>query len=126
MVARSASHTAPRSSGGAREAVLQLEDAGGPAHEQHVYWLGALECLIERAQAFSQSGAPVRWGWCRTIKSFLFVFEAANRIVVEKPSWSNSTRYATYLFEMESPTPVDEQARRRTPCRCAACCCGCL
>lgn len=114
MLVRSAHHTAQRSSGGAGAAGLQLEDAGGPAHEQRTYWLGALETLVERAQAFSKSG-PVRWGWCRTIKSFLFVFEAANRIVVEKPSWSNSTRYATYLFEMESPTPVDEQVRRLGP-----------
>ena len=47
----------------------------------------------------------------RVITSFLFVFEAANRIVVEKPGWGSSTRFATYLFEMETPMPVDEQAR---------------
>jgi len=48
---------------------------------------------------------------CSAIKSFLFVFEAANRIVVEKPGAPGGTRYATYLFELESAVPVDAQAR---------------
>ncbi|KAK9820871.1 hypothetical protein WJX81_008233 [Elliptochloris bilobata] len=96
----------------APELFAMLRGAGLLPEAPAGYWLGALESVIERAHAFSQSGAPVQWGWCRAIKSFLFVFEAANRIVVEKPSWSNSTRFATYLFEMETPMPVDEQARR--------------
>jgi hypothetical protein len=40
------------------------------------------------------------------------VFEDANRIVVEKPGAAGGTRYATYLFELESAVPVDAQARR--------------
>ena len=35
----------------------------------------------------------------------MFVFEAANRIVVEKPEYS----HATYFFELEQPLPVHAQ-----------------
>ena len=41
------------------------EDAAAPANAPAGYWLGALESLIERADAFSQTGARVQWGWCR-------------------------------------------------------------
>ena len=38
----------------------------------------------------------------------MFVFEAANRIVVEKPEYS----HATYFFELEQPLPVHAQVGR--------------
>lgn len=41
------------------------EDTAALASAPAGYWLGALESLIERADAFSQTGARVQWGWCR-------------------------------------------------------------
>ena len=38
----------------------------------------------------------------RRLRSFIFVFESANRIVWEPPLQGN----ATYLFELESPLPI--------------------
>ena len=38
----------------------------------------------------------------------MFVFEAANRIVVEKPEYS----HATYFFELEQPLPVHAQVKQ--------------
>jgi hypothetical protein len=43
---------------------------------------------------------------CRQLRAFVFVFEAANRIVVEKPEF----KHATYFFEIEEPLPVASQA----------------
>ena len=37
----------------------------------------------------------------------MFVFEAANRIVVEKPCYG----HATYFFDLEEPLPVTDQVR---------------
>lgn len=41
----------------------------------------------------------------RELQAFLFVFEAANRIVVEKPEYAN----ASYFFDLEEPLPVAAQ-----------------
>ena len=41
------------------------EDAAALVNAPAGYWLGALESLVERADAFSQTGARVQWGWCR-------------------------------------------------------------
>jgi hypothetical protein len=54
---------------------------------------------------FSGSAPPVKWGWCRELQSFIFVFEAANRIVLERPEYG----MATYFFEMEQPLSANEQ-----------------
>lgn len=43
---------------------------------------------------------------CRELSSFVFVFEGANRIVVEKPCYG----HATYFFDLEEPLPVSSQA----------------
>ena len=42
---------------------------------------------------------------CRELEAFVFVFEAANRIVLEKPKYS----HATYFFEIEEPLPISCQ-----------------
>lgn len=42
----------------------------------------------------------------RELSSFVFVFEGANRIVVEKPCYG----HATYFFDLEEPLPVSSQA----------------
>ena len=44
-------------------------------------------------------------GCGRRLRSFLFIFEQANRIIWEPPLHGN----ATYLFEIESPLPIDDQ-----------------
>lgn len=38
----------------------------------------------------------------REVAAFVFVFEDANRIVVETPEYG----HATYIFEMEAPMPA--------------------
>ena len=43
---------------------------------------------------------------CRELSSFVFVFEGANRIVVEKPCYG----HATYFFDLEEPLSVSSQA----------------
>ena len=42
---------------------------------------------------------------CRELTSFVFIFESANRIVVEKPNYG----HATYFFDLEEPLPVADQ-----------------
>jgi len=54
----------------------------------------------------------VKWGWCRELQSFIFVFEAANRIVLERPQYG----MATYFFEMEQPLSATEQMNRIIAC----------
>lgn len=49
--------------------------------------------------------------WRRELQAFVFVFEAANRIVVEKPEYAN----ATYFFDMEEPLPVAAQVIHPVP-----------
>lgn len=49
---------------------------------------------------------------CRQLRAFVFVFEAAHRIVVETPEYGN----ATYFFELESPMPVAAQVRGTATC----------
>jgi len=44
---------------------------------------------------------------CRELRAFVFVFHAANRIVVETPAYGN----ATFFFEIEQPMPVAQQVR---------------
>ena len=52
-------------------------------------------------------GAPqVQWGWCRELQSFLFVFEQANRIILERPEYG----MASYFFEIEEPMSIPDQA----------------
>jgi hypothetical protein len=41
----------------------------------------------------------------RELRSFVFVFDAANRIAVETPAYGN----ATFFFEIEQPMPVSQQ-----------------
>ena len=41
----------------------------------------------------------------RELDAFLFVFETANRIVVEEPKFN----HATYFFEIEEPLPTSCQ-----------------
>ena len=41
----------------------------------------------------------------------MFVFEGANRIVVEKPCYG----HATYFFDLEEPLPVSAQVCQFTP-----------
>lgn len=41
----------------------------------------------------------------RELDAFLFVFETANRIIVEEPKFS----HATYFFEIEEPLPTSCQ-----------------
>ncbi|KAK9823806.1 hypothetical protein WJX72_005638 [[Myrmecia] bisecta] len=72
------------------------------------YCLDALQCLVERAQAYGERGQPVEWGWCRELKSFVFVFEPANRLAVEKPEYG----HATYFFDLEEPMLVSAQVQR--------------
>ena len=43
----------------------------------------------------------------RELRAFVFVFYAANRIVVETPAYGN----ATFFFEIEQPMPVAQQVR---------------
>uniref|UniRef100_A0A7S1T0Z5 Uncharacterized protein n=1 Tax=Tetraselmis chuii TaxID=63592 RepID=A0A7S1T0Z5_9CHLO len=82
------------------------------------YCTEALKCLIERVHAYEQTSAssgsapPVKWGWCRELQSFIFVFEAANRIVLERPEYG----MATYFFEMEQPLSANEQMKRMIAC----------
>lgn len=49
--------------------------------------------------------------WRRELQAFVFVFEAANCIVVEKPEYAN----ATYFFDMEEPLPVAAQVIHPMP-----------
>ncbi|KAL3145746.1 hypothetical protein ABBQ38_015126 [Trebouxia sp. C0009 RCD-2024] len=86
-----------------RGVVLESEDSG-----KHEYCLLALEHLLERAEAYSLNSEPVRWGWCRELSSFVFVFANANRVVVEKPCYG----HATYFFDLEEPLPVSSQVQR--------------
>lgn len=44
----------------------------------------------------------------REVAAFVFVFEEANRIVVETPEYG----HATYIFEMEAPMPAALQVAR--------------
>ncbi|DBA75526.1 hypothetical protein WJX79_007572 [Trebouxia sp. C0005] len=88
---------------GMRSSVAEGEDGG-----KHEYCLLALEHLLERADAYTTASQPVRWGWCRELSSFVFVFEGANRIVVEKPCYG----HATYFFDLEEPLPVSAQVQR--------------
>ncbi len=46
-----------------------------------------------------------RYCACRELDAFVFVFETANRIVVEEPKF----RHATYFFEIEEPLPISCQ-----------------
>ncbi|BDA50725.1 hypothetical protein COCOBI_16-4020 [Coccomyxa sp. Obi] len=80
----------------------------GASERRDRYTLYALQCLIEAAHKYVTAAEPVRWGWCRELQAFVFVFEAANRIVVEKPEYAN----ATYFFDMEEPLPVAAQVQR--------------
>lgn len=47
---------------------------------------------------------------CRELEAFLFVFEAGNRIVMEKPKYS----HATYFFEIEEPLPISCQVNSQS------------
>ena len=47
---------------------------------------------------------------CRELTSFVFIFESANRIVVEKPNYG----HATYFFDLEEPLPVADQVLLNT------------
>ena len=61
---------AQRRAGGAAAPPAGAE-ASGAARAPAGYWLGALESLMERARAFSDGGAAVRWGWCRCARRAL-------------------------------------------------------
>ncbi|DBA80496.1 hypothetical protein WJX77_011409 [Trebouxia sp. C0004] len=88
---------------GIRSSGVEGEESG-----KHEYCLLALEHLLERADAYTTASQPVHWGWCRELSSFVFVFEGANRIVVEKPCYG----HATYFFDLEEPLPVSAQVQR--------------
>ena len=47
----------------------------------------------------------------RPLRSFLFVFEPCNCLVLETPRYG----HATWFFEMEEPMPVEDQVRRFLP-----------
>uniref|UniRef100_A0A061RYB6 Uncharacterized protein n=1 Tax=Tetraselmis sp. GSL018 TaxID=582737 RepID=A0A061RYB6_9CHLO len=102
----------------------QQDQQGPPAargKDSRAYSIAALKCLLERVRAYSQprgnrvdgaSRSPVSWGWCRELHSFLFVFEAANRIILERPEYG----MASYFFEMEEPMSVSDQVARLVSC----------
>ncbi|KAH0452873.1 hypothetical protein IEQ34_017197 [Dendrobium chrysotoxum] len=73
-----------------------------------VYCLAGLISLIEQVRYLRFRQTPIDWGWCRDLQSFIFVFEAHNRIVLERPEYG----YATYFFELVDSLPIDWQIRR--------------
>lgn len=75
-----------------------------PAHRP----LAVLTALVQLAEDSRAADQPVQWGWCRELSAFVFVFEVANRIVVETPEYG----HATYIFDLESPMPTALQVRR--------------
>ncbi|XP_024364024.1 uncharacterized protein [Physcomitrium patens] len=72
------------------------------------YCLACLSSLIEQTRSLRKRNWPVEWGWCRRLRSFLFVFEKHNRIVLERPEYG----YATYFFELVQSLPVKWQTQR--------------
>ncbi|KAK9841156.1 hypothetical protein WJX74_001053 [Apatococcus lobatus] len=91
-------------------------DAGsGPAYEGQPgpamptsaarYCLDALRIMLEFTQTHEGSNS---WGWSRQIQAFVFIFEEANRIVVEKPEYG----FATYFFEIEDGLSIAAQVCR--------------
>ncbi|EFJ30950.1 hypothetical protein SELMODRAFT_88641 [Selaginella moellendorffii] len=101
------------------------------------YCLACLVTLIEQASLLlKQRKWPVRWGWCRALNAFLFVFEKHNRqgyfiswtpqnnsslyrIVVERPEYG----FATYFFELVQSLPVKWQVDRLI--KVMSCVCNC-
>mmetsp|Transcript_23018 Transcript_23018/g.63930 ORF Transcript_23018/g.63930 Transcript_23018/m.63930 type:complete len:549 (+) Transcript_23018:38-1684(+) len=79
------------------------------------YSITALKCLMERCDAYSllrSDSTPVWWGWCCELRSFVFAFEQANRIVLERPEYG----MASYFFEMEQPMSTKDQVARLIAC----------
>ncbi|KAH8970470.1 hypothetical protein BDL97_02G089700 [Sphagnum fallax] len=72
------------------------------------YCLACLVTLIEQTKSLRRRKWPVEWGWCRRLRSFLFVFEKHNRIVLERPEYG----FATYFFELVQSLPVRWQVKR--------------
>ncbi|XP_068663452.1 uncharacterized protein [Aristolochia californica] len=72
------------------------------------YCLSCLISLVEQTQYLQFRKWPVEWGWCRELRSFIFVFKRHNRIVLERPEYG----YATYFFELVGSVPIDWQIRR--------------
>ncbi|XP_024542497.1 uncharacterized protein LOC9648160 isoform X1 [Selaginella moellendorffii] len=83
------------------------------------YCLACLVTLIEQTRLLKQRKWPVRWGWCRALNAFLFVFEKHNRIVVERPEYG----FATYFFELVQSLPVKWQVDRLI--KVMSCVCNC-
>ncbi|XP_052190243.1 uncharacterized protein LOC127799966 isoform X2 [Diospyros lotus] len=76
--------------------------------EKNSYCLACLLSLIEQARYLRFRNWPVDWCWCRDLRSFIFVFERHNRIVLERPEYG----YATYFFELVDSPPIDWQIKR--------------
>ncbi|XP_021891328.1 uncharacterized protein LOC110809728 [Carica papaya] len=72
------------------------------------YCLACLFSLVEQARYLQFRKWPVEWGWCRDLKSFIFVFERHKRIVLERPEYG----YATYFFELVYSSPIEWQIKR--------------
>ena len=55
-----------------------------------------------------RGGGECRWGWCRQVASFVFLFPRHNCVVVERPEYGR----ATYFFELEAHRPTTWQLQR--------------
>ncbi|MCD9637805.1 hypothetical protein HAX54_021309 [Datura stramonium] len=91
-----------------RPSLLKLAPLQSTKGEKASYCLACLVSLIDQARYLNFRKWPVEWGWCRDLRSFIFVFERHNRIVVERPEYG----YATYFFELVDSSPIDWQIRR--------------
>ncbi|KAK9861338.1 hypothetical protein WJX84_010767 [Apatococcus fuscideae] len=91
------------------------EAAAGPASDGETgpsmstaaarYCLDSLRILLDCTRAFEGANS---WGWSREIQAFVFIFEGANRIAVEKPEYG----FATYFFEIENGLSIAAQVCR--------------
>lgn len=89
------------SSGGQNDGLL----SGG---NRPRYSIESLAAILEQCTAVKRYGWPALWGWSRKCKSFVFVFDRHNRIVLEWPEYPN----ATYFFELESGIEAIWQVNR--------------
>lgn len=70
--------------------------------------LNRMTCKVHTAPVVVRRTAPEKAGTsyvCSELEAFVFVFEAANRMVLEKPKYN----HATYFFEIEEPLPISCQ-----------------
>ncbi|KAG0480239.1 hypothetical protein HPP92_011097 [Vanilla planifolia] len=91
-----------------RSSLLRLTSGRSKKASRAVYCLSCLISLIEQARYLQFRQSPVEWGWCRDLQSFIFVFQAHNRIVLERPEYG----YATYFYELVASLPTSGQIKR--------------